>query len=471
MGYAGSIAAYHITECADGDLVLFGNDDLLRIHGDGSIVWAKTTPAMYAILGVSETLSGELLLALNMNNPDSGYVMPVLLRLSAEGDFIQGSYLQFATSPVAASSFVRTTIGRHMLFVRDLTIEQDLNTLVCFDDAGTVLWAISPTGDPNARFTDMAPAPGGGVYLFDAGPFDGVALSVSVLGQLQWSRSYGLGAQYGGSIAGAASLPGNQIAFIGRAATSLDIWGDVLVMRTDQNGVPIDVTGYDLNADFTIGACSISATFDGDLVLSTNYGSSDELLMRTTAEGTPVWTKRNGDNLQQFGGDVRVLGSGGFAHLVQANESPGLRYFRSDAALNVEGCYEDFTPTVLDPPAVGSEELIYGFQPAAVTFTDYTAVVSDIDVTEMMPCVAEGMNGPVSDVAPRVWPVPVTDRARISNLAAGGEVFLHDMTGKALRSFRVTSTELTLDLSDLPAGMYALDVPTVHGRTRLKLLK
>ena len=472
MGYGGSTSAFNITECDNGDLVLSsGSNTMQRIHADGTLVWAKSLATPYTVVGVSETLSGDLLVALNANNPDLGHAMPALVRLAADGSFIQGSYLNFPVSDVRAHRFMRTTIGRHILLVRNTTIGQDLNTLVCFNDAGAVLWAISPDGTSTVRMNDMAPNVGGGVLVFDAEDYSGVVMAISVVGTYQWGKYYGLGAFYGGVIYGAAPLPNNQIAFVGRAASFLDSWGNFLVMSTDQFGTPLSITGYDPGGQAAQYGNYISSNFAGDLVLGITYGSSDEMLMHLDPQGAIAWAKRNGNDVPQFGGDVRFLSTGGFTHLVQVNEYPGLRYFKSDLGMNVEGCYENLEVAVLNPPTVASDDLNYPLLQSSCTFTDYTVVVSDNAVEEVFPCISTALNAVAEKTGPRLSPVPATDRLRVEDLTTGSRLIVRNIAGQALFSTTATGPSEVIDVLALSPGAYLLDVWTPQGRTTLRFIK
>jgi len=116
MGYVGSVSAYSLTECDNGDMILQGEAfTLLRVHADGTLVWAKTLDTPGTIAGVAETLSGDLLVAATAADPDLGVDMPALIRLSSAGELISASSLQFPDFPLRAARFMTTSIDRHVL--------------------------------------------------------------------------------------------------------------------------------------------------------------------------------------------------------------------------------------------------------------------------------------------------------------------------------------------------------------------
>jgi hypothetical protein len=445
MGYGGSVTAYDITDCDNGDHVLsVGTGAIMRIHPDGSLVWAKTIQTQSAIVGITETFSGELMVALNVNNPDSGYSCPALVRLSSDGSFLSGQYLHFADAPVRAQRFLRN-VSRHMLLVRSTAIDQPMAALVGFSNAGDIDWAIAPANtDANNRFNEMSAGPNLGALLYDHDNFTGVITAVNVLGDQLWARSYGIGAQAGGVIYDAA-LMGNQIVFLARGASTEEPWGSFLLMRANMNG---------------------------DRMVSLNYGSSDELLMRLNSSDSLLWIKRNGNDVPQFGGTVQYVNGGNtFTHVVNVNEYPGVRYFRSDASSQVGECYDDFSLTVMHPPVINSNVLDFPLIPTPVSTTSYTPIIEDVLVTEVLPCISQGVVVPPASKGPSLWPVPADDHIRIAGMVPGGRLVVRDALGRSVRSLAVTGLEQTFSVADLPVGSYLVDVPTAQGSVRLRFVK
>lgn len=76
---------------------------------------------------------------------------------------------------------------------------------------------------------------------------------------------------------------------------------------------------------------------------------------------------------------------------------------------------------------------------------------------------------PVDGATISAYPVPVTDVLHIAKNGPVSRAALLDMSGRAVRS--VPSTAYELDVHDLPAGSYVLEVITPEGRTTRSVIK
>ncbi|CAM4083006.1 MULTISPECIES: T9SS type A sorting domain-containing protein [Flavobacterium] len=66
-----------------------------------------------------------------------------------------------------------------------------------------------------------------------------------------------------------------------------------------------------------------------------------------------------------------------------------------------------------------------------------------------------------------MYPNPAKDDVTVSGLEVGDEISIHDLQGKTIQDLKVISTEQTLSISSLKAGMYIL---VVKGKKQLKLV-
>ena len=66
-----------------------------------------------------------------------------------------------------------------------------------------------------------------------------------------------------------------------------------------------------------------------------------------------------------------------------------------------------------------------------------------------------------------MYPNPAKEDVTVSGLEVGDEISIHDLQGKTIQDLKVTSTEQTLSISSLKAGMYIL---VVKGKKQLKLV-
>ncbi|MEO8588215.1 MAG: T9SS type A sorting domain-containing protein [Flavobacteriales bacterium] len=468
-GYGGSFSAGKITPCANGDFLLTDDTQgsILRIHPDGALVWARSAAMQFRFAGISETASGDLLVALNVFLPDSGYLLPALLRLDANGSLLQARYLHTGTTAVYASRLIALGNGRHALLIRKSGT--NFHMLVCLDDGGAVVWSLTSSATPPLGYAEITTGASGGLLALGT-DFNGAVMSISSNGAVNWARRYGLSLDAAGTLTDAVPLPSGQLAFIGRAAITSSTWGDFLVLRTQADGTPIDVTPFvhGVPNNFTDG--HITANALGDLIVSVNYGSSDELLFGLDPSMSTTWIKHNGNDIPQWGGSVHALVDGTFIHVVKTNETPNVRYFRSDTDQNVEGCYEDFALSQPGSLSVSYTDETSDLQPHAITFSNYSAALSELSVSEMAPCIAQSTVPPNAVPPPRAWPVPTGDELHISAIPVGSRMILCDALGKVWFERVTLQAEEVVDMSQLLPGPYFIILTSDSGSWRWKVI-
>ncbi|MEZ4791439.1 MAG: T9SS type A sorting domain-containing protein [Flavobacteriales bacterium] len=76
---------------------------------------------------------------------------------------------------------------------------------------------------------------------------------------------------------------------------------------------------------------------------------------------------------------------------------------------------------------------------------------------------------PLSDI--RILPNPTTGRVRLAGLDGPGTILVLDMQGRAVRSFTISTSDPSVDLSDLRTGTYLVRVTGAHGATVVRLVK
>ncbi|MEM6344893.1 MAG: fibronectin type III domain-containing protein, partial [Bacteroidota bacterium] len=77
----------------------------------------------------------------------------------------------------------------------------------------------------------------------------------------------------------------------------------------------------------------------------------------------------------------------------------------------------------------------------------------------------------VLDLPIKVYPNPFGERLVIESEVWIEEVMLYNLQGQLLKKERVAGLEQSLDMSELPSGLYVLSVSTLRGTQRLRIVK
>ena len=94
-----------------------------------------------------------------------------------------------------------------------------------------------------------------------------------------------------------------------------------------------------------------------------------------------------------------------------------------------------------------------------VVYADTTTYVFTVFATDV-----NNIKANAKDVV--IYPNPATDKLNVS-LPKGGDakkITLHNFVGKEVANYNVTSENISLNIKDIPAGMYYIRVADAQGR-------
>lgn len=170
---------------------------------------------------------------------------------------------------------------------------------------------------------------------------DGAAMKIDAAGNVQWTKSYGgVTDDY---IYSACELSNGDYILVGESSSfvSSGSWS-ILVIRTDNNGVPIwtKTISY-LSA---AGAKAIKKTFDGNLIITgaaVDSNGAKTVQLKMDANGNVIWANRYGNpNFgKEIGNDIIQTSDSGFISVGRTSSYgsgvPDIYLVRTDASGNL----------------------------------------------------------------------------------------------------------------------------------------
>ncbi|MFZ1685932.1 MAG: T9SS type A sorting domain-containing protein [Flavobacteriales bacterium] len=466
MGYLG-IGATDFLECANGDYVLASGTSLLhgpvRLDNNGSVLWTAHVNAYSILFGVVETTDGDLITGTSYVD-STGRLRPAIVKLDANGNLLWSRFFVCDTVDVRAHRLIRIAADRNIMLTLDQGTNAHMNTLICFNDAGVVQWALKSTPNiPDITFDELVVGSGGSFYIMTNEDFNGAIMKLGFAGSVLWSNEYALGAQYIGRFYdGITDTDGNPV-FLARPLFNA-AYGDFLTMKCDATGAPTTAVGYTINAAGQVYGGDMDVDANGQRVINMAYGSSDLLVMLTDASGTPVWSKKNENDVFMYGGDIDVLNDGRFVNLTTAS-TPGasLLLHRSDAALEIDGCFEPFGLTTVVPPTIQYGALAYPMNNSAVATVSFTTGTSSIAAPMVLPCSPSEVEVSVAPTAFAVTMDPLSGLLHVNGTTGPGEVHIVNGAGQVVHSGQHTGTSFDVDVHGLANGLYTITVFDASG--------
>ena len=379
-----------------GPLISAGNNDIYvaKLDPAGALVWSKrfgsasgqtvysiaVSPAGLVTLAGSTT--GTFAFGASTVNPGTATEAAYVARLDADGNAVWAHELGYSGISRAYGVTVDSTGNTLIVGTFDACLY--LGAIGCgmataggqdvyiakYDAAGTFKWA-KKYGDANHQSgksiaTDSAgnilvagdfkgTIAFGGTTLTDSGVNgDMFVAKLDASGNSAWAHRYG-GSQVDtlGKVAFDAS---GNIAFVGNFLGSVDFGGGALtsgnlgsgmVAKLSPAGVHLwskatgagngtqymNAVAFDADGNVLLaGAFSGSIAFGSQILSSAGFG--DSFVAKIDPQGTPIWSKRFGDNLQQHSSGVAAAPSG---DIVVAGAAQGTTDFGSGPLASAGG--------------------------------------------------------------------------------------------------------------------------------------
>jgi hypothetical protein len=341
--------------------------------------------------------------------------------------------------------------------------------------------------------------------LTNAGICDMFLAKYDANGNVLWAKSAG-GTDRDGALCVAVDASGDPYV-AGRFSSSTITFGSYTLTNVSAGTPDIFLTKYDANGNvlWATTAGGVSADFASSIALDasgniymtgyfyspvitfgsttlTNAGIYDIFLVKYHANGNVIWATGAGSTGDDEAFSVAVDASGN-PYITGHFESPSITFgsytlmnagiediflTKYDAnnngnvfwAISAGGANADFASYIAMDPS-GHIYMAGGFSSSAIAFGSTTLTNEGAAGTfDMFLAKSEGsytgINGLTNSMNISVFPNPATDKitVEISGTTQGGSLTIADIEGQQLITRQITQPKTTIDISNLPGGVY-----------------
>jgi len=405
---------YSIDKTYDGGYVGSGSGGIIKLDSAGNIIWFKQFNSItsYSINVVRET-------------PDHGFIVAGGISIGSTGGILLVKTDSLAN--VQWSGLYRTTMGG----ATSLVLTADNGYLLCGDSRSLI---------NNPIWSDIC------------------AIKIDSIGNPQWGKHYTvLGIDF--SIKRIIVTSDSNYIICGGM-------GGQYLLKIDSAGNQLWMKQYFLQIPSV--AQSVEETPDKGFIMGGYWITFGGVLMKTDSMGDFEWVNVLG-GATVFGGSVKPASDGGYVMAARANgaNGHGIIIFKTDSLGQTGGCMDAAQPvtvnnvndTIISVPVFDSV-LSVTTSPVTITFNNVgnvydlcpTGIQNLQDITEFT-----------------LYPNPATTRITLQyNNTANAALQILDITGRRIKQMAVSkaSTTTTIDVSDLPAGMYFYSLSTASEKSK-----
>ncbi len=315
---------------------------------------------------------------------------------------------------------------------------------------------------------------------------DGLIIRTDVNGDLLWANLYG--DTMWEEFESIEELPNGRLILAGSTVSFGEGDYDILMMMTDDMGVPINAFSYggpkgdasysiNVNPDYTFTISGYTDSFGhGHSLMGDD--STNIFLLKTDTSGAVLWMVAYGDGLQDEAFRSAKSSDGGylisgFTVSYTPQDSTQMLFIKTDSA-GLTGCHEE-----LVAPATDSDTMDFrasGFiQSSGIAVTSLSITETSMTTVNNDACLfAKVENGNLSnDELISVYPVPFKDEiiVDLQNLKGSNfKVQLINSNSQIVFSENYTS-ELKIKTTEFSAGFYCVVVSGTEGTVIRKILK
>lgn len=277
--------------------------------------------------------------------------------------------------------------------------------------------------------------------------------------QIHWAKSYDYGAASSEESNSIIQLASGNFAFTGRThpTGSTFMQGVVTVTDTDGNNLWSKLLSLDGGG---INPTAIVQTANGDILVFGNTQTYDGILVKLSATGSTIWTKRftgaTGmgftDAIRQADDKILAVGVAAGVLLDQLDEEGNGCLWVDDASILVT----DISPTV--------NTIAFEYTAVEVSFAPYPVKPREMNTTSTALCSSTSVQENYASASSiSIFPNPAEEVCYLNS--ASNEVVrytLYNALGKKITEGTFVR-QTTLTLNDYPQGLYLLGC-TVHGK-------
>jgi hypothetical protein len=404
--------------------------------------------------------------------------------------------------------------------------------LVKYDSDGNVVWAHSAGGIGDDRAQAVAVDTLGNVFvagyfvsaaitvgnttLTNTGALDMFILKADSDGDVQWAKSsssttsgwenaFGIAVDDDGNSFVTGDFNGTSATF-GNVILSGGANSNVFVVKYSPTGTVVWANRAGVNSDNkaaavavdTAGNCYVTGYFKGSTIVFgattlTNAGHADTYLVKYSPNGVPLWAKSAG-GAQEDGGSALAVDRLGQVYYAGYYKSPSLTFGSNTLTNAASGTYDIFVIEYAPDGSIawaktaggtgddhvntiavdtlrnfflagyfGSPSLVFG------TTTLTCAGSTDVFVTKS-DNIALGVHEVTEGIRFTLFPNPATTSIQLT-LSQKASVEIFDMQGRMCQSIQCNSTNSSIEVGNLPSGMYWVRATTEKGTGVQKMIK
>lgn len=335
------------------------------------------------------------------------------------------------------------------------------------DFTGAVLWSrtyggqFSEQGGSVVRTSDSGFACTGYTTSFGSGVTDVYLLKADSVGNMLWSKCYGLGTSEFGFGVIETSDQGFLITGM-RQLSSSDY--EMIVIKTDSVGTMLWNKQYGGTGGNEWGSSAIEVATGGYLICgrtgSYGNGNEDMLLVRTDVNGDTLWTRAFGFSANDYAYSVIATPDGGFMVCGGGVGLTGNRdqvYLIKTDANGFTGCNETYAPVT-----VTSVNFIQMNAPMIQGGGDSTAIPTwQLESGTIIQNFCFGVGVEENEIQSNqadFYPLPAQDYVTIhlpySERDAKGTCSIYSASGELVEQIVIVSEQTLVDVRKYPAGIY-----------------
>lgn len=338
----------------------FSSDVLvLKLYPNGDTVWTRMYGDSGYEFGYNACQTGPgYMIAGGSNSPGLGAGDIFSIRINASGDTLQ-TYRYGGTGDetcLGGTAINVSSEGNYVFAGQTLSYGAGLIDAYLFktDYTGAVLWsrtyggAQSEQGGSVIRTSDSGFVWCGHTTSFGSGITDLYLVRTDSLGNMLWSKSYGLGTMEIG-FNGIQTSDGGFLLTGMREITPSDY--EAIVVKTDSLGGIMWCKQYGVPGSHDWADCAIEIPTGGYLICGRTsafgQGAQDVMLIRTDVNGDTLWTRAYGNFANDYAFFIMATGDGGYLMCgggVPPSTTRDHVYIIKTDANGWTGCNEAFAP-------------------------------------------------------------------------------------------------------------------------------
>ena len=228
------------------------------------------------------------------------------------------------------------------------------------------------------------------------------------------------------------------------------------------------------NGNYLVGATTTSK--DGDVFES--FGGSDAWLFEVAKNGDLLWSRTYGSIGNESIADIKNVGDG-FV-IFGSSSSPVMNDITGNGSQDFWLCEINDEKEIIDEYLFGASGFEEGY---AMALTDDGSVIMG-GISNSSDGIAEGNNGEKDGLLLKVnrksqsqsfaslHPNPTENIVYINNIPEKSELFVTDLNGaQVINNISVFGSAKSLDLGDLPAGVYIITIANPLGKQLIRVSK